>query len=105
MDQPDRNLANIDAPSAFRDRIASMDDDGKRKWVFPRKPFGRFYDARTWFSYLLLAIVFSGPFITINGRPFLLLNIGPLELHGVLLLWKRICLEHTLLTDCTFTIL
>jgi cytochrome c oxidase accessory protein FixG len=75
MAQPDRNLTNIDAPSAYRDRIASMDDDGKRKWVFPRKPIGRFYNARTWFSYLLLAIMFMGPFITINGRPFLLLNI------------------------------
>ena len=75
MSQPDRNLTNIDAPSALRDRIASMDADGKRKWVFPRKPSGRFYNARTWFSYLLLLIMFSGPFITINGRPFLLLNI------------------------------
>ncbi|MBC8374515.1 MAG: cytochrome c oxidase accessory protein CcoG [FCB group bacterium] len=75
MSQPDRNLTNIDAPSAFRDRIASMGDDGKRKWVFPRKPSGRFFNARTWFSYLLLFIMFSGPFITINGRPFLLLNI------------------------------
>jgi len=75
MAQPDRNLTNIDAPSAYRDRIASIDEDGKRKWVFPRKPSGRFYNARTWFSYLLLAIMFSGPFITINSRPFLLLNI------------------------------
>ena len=75
MGQPARNLTNIDAPSAYRDRIASMGDDGKRKWIFPRKPSGRFYNARTWFSYLLLLIMFSGPFVTINGRPFLLLNI------------------------------
>lgn len=75
MSLQDRHLTNIDAPSAYRDRIASMGDDGKRKWVFPRKPSGRFYNARTWFSYLLLAIMFAGPFITINGRPFLLLNI------------------------------
>ncbi|MCF7825980.1 MAG: cytochrome c oxidase accessory protein CcoG [Candidatus Marinimicrobia bacterium] len=75
MGQPDRNLTNIDAPSAYRDRIASMDEEGKRIWIFPRKPSGRFYNARTWFSYLLLAIMFSGPFITIHGRPLLLLNI------------------------------
>jgi len=75
MGQSDRNLTNIDAPSAFRDRIASMDEEGKRIWIFPRKPSGRFYNARTWFSYLLLAIMFSGPFITIHGRPLLLLNI------------------------------
>lgn len=52
-----------------------MDEEGKRVWVYPRKPKGRFYNARTWFSYLLLAIMFAGPFIEINGRPFLLLNI------------------------------
>ncbi|NQV15838.1 cytochrome c oxidase accessory protein CcoG [bacterium] len=66
---------NIDPPSEFRDRIASIDDSGKRKWVFPLKPAGRFYRARIWVSYLLLAIMFSGPFLTINGRPVLLLNI------------------------------
>lgn len=75
MSQPNRDLTNIDEPSAYRDRIASIDEGGNRKWIFPRKPRGRFYDLRTWFSYLLLAIMFSGPFITINGRPLLLLNI------------------------------
>ncbi len=70
-----RKLTNIDSPSEYRDRIASIDDSGKRVWIFPRKPKGRFYDARTWFSYFLLAIMFAGPFITINGRPLLLLNI------------------------------
>jgi len=75
MSESKKKLTNIDDPSSFRDRIASIDDDGKRKWVFPRKPRGRFYNARSWFSYLLLLFMFSGPFITINGRPFLLLNI------------------------------
>lgn len=75
MSGPDRNLTNIDAPSKHRDRISSVGDDGKRVWVYPRKPKGRFYNARTWFSYLLLAFMFAGPFIEINGRPFLLLNI------------------------------
>lgn len=75
MGEPARKLTNIDAPSDYRDRIASIDDDGKRKFLYPRQPKGRFYDARTWFSYLLLAIMFVGPFITINDRPFLLLNI------------------------------
>lgn len=75
MSDPERILTNIDKPSAHRDRIASIDDSGKRKWIFPRKPKGRFYNARTWFSYLLLAIMFGGPFITFNDRPFLLFNI------------------------------
>jgi cytochrome c oxidase accessory protein FixG len=75
MGDAKRKLTNIDNPSEFRDRISSINDEGKRNWVFPRQPKGRFYNARSWFSYLLLAIMFGGPFMTINGRPFLLLNI------------------------------
>ncbi|MCF6237315.1 MAG: cytochrome c oxidase accessory protein CcoG, partial [Candidatus Marinimicrobia bacterium] len=75
MSEVARKLTNIDDPSGYRDRIASINDDGKRQWVFPRKPRGRFYNARTWVSYLLLAIMFGGPFMTMNDRPFILLNI------------------------------
>jgi len=75
MSEPERKLTNIDDPADFRDRISSIDDEGKRKWIYPRQPKGRFYNARTWFSYLLLAIMFAGPFLSINGRPVLLLNI------------------------------
>ena len=49
--------------------------DGRRKWIYPRKVSGRFYRWRTWFSWLLLAIMFAGPFITIHGNPLLLMNI------------------------------
>jgi cytochrome c oxidase accessory protein FixG len=33
------------------------------------------YRGRTWFSYLLLVLMFAGPFVRINGNPLLLLNI------------------------------
>ena len=59
MSGDERKLTNIDAPSKYRDRLASVDDEGKRIWVYPRKPKGRFYNARTWVSYLLLAFMFS----------------------------------------------
>lgn len=61
--------------SDFRDHLATSDKDGNRRWLFPKKPSGRFYRARTWVSYLLLAIMFTGPFIRIQGNPLLLLNI------------------------------
>jgi cytochrome c oxidase accessory protein FixG len=61
--------------SDFRDHIATADKDGRRKWIYPRKVSGRFYRWRTWFSWLLLAIMFAGPFITIHGNPLLLMNI------------------------------
>ena len=62
--------------SDFRDHIATAERDGRRKWIYPRKVSGRFYRWRTWFSWLLLVIMFAGPFVTIHGNPLLLLNIG-----------------------------
>ena len=59
----------------FRDKIATVDSDGKRVWIYPKKPSGRFYDARKWVSYGLLIVLFSAPFIKVNGAPFLMFNI------------------------------
>ena len=59
----------------YRDTIATVDAQGKRIWVFPKKPKGKFYNARTWVSIILLTVLFAGPFIKIGGQPFLLLNI------------------------------
>ena len=61
--------------SDFRDHIATADKEGRRKWMYPRKVSGQFYRWRTWFSWLLLAIMFTGPFITIKGNPLLMMNI------------------------------
>ena len=59
----------------FRDSIATVNKEGKRSWVFPKKPRGRFYKYRTYVSYFLLAFLFSAPFIKINGNQFLLFNV------------------------------
>lgn len=59
----------------FRDSIGTMDSSGKRKWVFPRKPKGKFTNYRTIVSVILLLIYFSIPFLKINGNPILLFNI------------------------------
>ena len=59
----------------FRDRIATVNEDGKRKWVFPKKPSGRFYNYRKIVSYALLAILFAAPHIKIGGEQMLLFNI------------------------------
>lgn len=59
----------------FRDSIGTIDKQGKRSWVYPKKPSGRFYKYRIWVSYFLLAFLLSAPFIKINGNQFLLFNI------------------------------
>lgn len=60
---------------SFRDRIATVDAKGKRKWVFAQKPKGRFYNIRTWVSWGFFALFFTLPFIKLNGRPLFLFNI------------------------------
>ncbi|WBV56700.1 cytochrome c oxidase accessory protein CcoG [Chryseobacterium daecheongense] len=60
---------------AFRNSVGTMDDTGKRKWVFPRKPKGKYTNYRNYTSYILLALFFILPFVTINHNPFLLINV------------------------------
>ncbi len=59
----------------FRASIATVDEKGKRLWVYPKKPSGRFHRARIAVTVFLLALLFAGPFLKIQGQPFLLLNI------------------------------
>ena len=59
----------------FRDKIATAGEAGKRLWVFPKKPSGRFYEYRKYVSYVLLILLFAAPFVKINGNQFLMFNI------------------------------
>jgi len=59
----------------FRDELATVDKEGKRKWIYPKKPKGKFYDYRKWTSYGLLALLFGLPWIKIGGEPLFLFNI------------------------------
>lgn len=60
---------------SFRDRIGTVNEEGKRSWVYPKKPSGKFYTYRKYVSYVLLAFLFAAPFIKINGNQFLLFNV------------------------------
>lgn len=60
---------------SFRDKVATVDKEGKRVWVFPTMPKGKLYNARTWLSLVYLAVFFSLPFVKVNGHPFFLINI------------------------------
>ena len=59
----------------FRDSIGTITEDGKRAWVFPKKPSGKFYNYRKLVSYFLLAILLFSPFIKIKGNQFLMFNV------------------------------
>lgn len=60
---------------AFRDHIGTLDEDGKRKFIFPKKPTGKFYKYRKYVSYFLLLILVANPFVKINGNQFMMFNV------------------------------
>jgi cytochrome c oxidase accessory protein FixG len=59
----------------YRDTISTVDKEGKRVWVYPKKPKGTLHNYRIAVTIFLLSLLFSGPFIKIGGHPLLLLNI------------------------------
>jgi len=69
--QPEMKVQN----ESFRDRMATIDEKGKRKWVYAQKPKGKFYSIRSWVSWGFFIIFFGLPFIQVQGRPLFLFNI------------------------------
>ncbi len=59
----------------FRNELASVEKDGRRRWVYARQPAGRLYRARTIVSVFLLAFLLLAPFITVHGQPLMLLDV------------------------------
>lgn len=64
-----------DTQDQFRDRIATIDETGHRKWIYPKKPSGKLTKRRDIVSYILLVFLFAGPFVKINGQPLLLIGV------------------------------
>ncbi|MBT8234447.1 MAG: 4Fe-4S binding protein [Saprospiraceae bacterium] len=67
------------AQEAYRDKLATVDSKGKRIWIYPKKPKGKYYDIRKYVSYFLFLILFGMPFIKMNGVPFMQFNIPKSE--------------------------
>ena len=59
----------------FRDAVSTIDQKGKRKYLFPKKPKGSYYNKRTIASIVYLIVFFTLPWIKINGEPFLMFNV------------------------------
>ena len=60
---------------SFRDRPINMDEKGRRKWIYAKKPKGKWYTRRTLFTILWLLFFVLAPIIKINGDHFMLLDI------------------------------
>ena len=61
--------------AGFRNKIATVDEKGKRIWVFPQKPSGKFYTARSWATLAYLLVFFGLPFLKYDGHPIFLINV------------------------------
>lgn len=59
----------------FRDSISTINEQGKRNWIYPAKPKGRLYDLRKYLSYIYLVAFFGLPFIKLNGEPLFMFNV------------------------------
>jgi polyferredoxin len=68
-------ISEIEDHETFRNELASIAHDGRRKWIYARKPSGKFTQYRTYLSYVLLAFLFFAPYLKINNHQFMLFNI------------------------------
>lgn len=59
----------------FRERLSTSGEGGKRIWIYPKIIKGLFYKYRTVLSWVLLALLFSGPFLRWNGHPLFLFDV------------------------------
>lgn len=66
--------AKIDT-SNYRDHLSNVTQQGSRIWIYPRIVIGQFYKLRTYFSWLLLALLLGTPWLEYNGQPYFLFNI------------------------------
>ena len=60
---------------SFRDSVATIDKQGKRNYIFPKKPKGKFYNLRTLTSIIYLVVFFILPFIKVDEEPLFLFNV------------------------------
>jgi cytochrome c oxidase accessory protein FixG len=65
----------MSSPDSYRDRLGLVNDQGGRRWIYPKQPSGRYYTARTILSGFLLLILFGTPFLRVDGHPYMLFNV------------------------------
>ncbi|MEZ0487287.1 cytochrome c oxidase accessory protein CcoG [Fibrella aquatica] len=59
----------------FRSHLPNQTEAGGRKWLYPKATNGRYTNWRMVVSWVLLACLFAGPMIWIDGHPLFLFNV------------------------------
>lgn len=60
---------------AFRDRIGTISEDGRRNFLYPKKTKGRFTTYRQIVAYTLVGLLFLMPWLRINGLAVLQIDV------------------------------
>jgi len=65
-----------DSTLTFRDKPINLNERGGRKWVYAKKPSGKWWTRRTIVAWILLILWIGIPFVRIHGNPLVLLDIA-----------------------------
>ncbi|MFA6979023.1 MAG: cytochrome c oxidase accessory protein CcoG [Ignavibacteriaceae bacterium] len=68
-------MEKLDNLKSYKDSVSTISEQGKRVWIYPKKPKGRFTTARNIVAVLLILILIVTPFIKIHGHPFMMFNL------------------------------
>jgi cytochrome c oxidase accessory protein FixG len=60
---------------SFRDSVATINKEGKRNFLFPKKPKGKLHNWRTAATLVYLTIFFGLPLIKYEGQPLFMFNV------------------------------
>ena len=59
---------------SFKDRIATIDDRGRRLWIYPKAPRGFYTNLRRLLAFFLIIFMVGVPFIKVQGHPLFLFD-------------------------------
>lgn len=59
----------------YRNVPSTVDQENNRKWVYPKKPSGKWYNYRQILGYGILIFFIVLPLIQYQGRPFFMVNV------------------------------
>ena len=69
------DLDLVEDHERHRAELASIQPDGRRRWIYARMPRGWYTTLRRIVSIVLIAFLVLAPFVTVGGHQFILLNI------------------------------
>ena len=56
-----RAMTETKQTESYRDKLSTVDKEGKWVWIYPKKPSGPYHKARVFVAIALMAFFFAGP--------------------------------------------